>query len=185
VVIRNLFAASAMALAIALAGCGGSSAPVRKPKIAFLSPVLNAKGEIPASYRCSGSKVWLPLEWGALPANTKELVIYIARFGRPEASPGNLAQAKLLAQQLIVGLHPTLHKLPVGDLPHGALIGSFEIGNKRTAICPKRGSAQGVLFGIYALPRTQGIQKGTQGGSLLNKLRSEAVALGTFTASYS
>jgi hypothetical protein len=183
-VTRYLSTTSALLLAVLLIGCGGASAPVAKPKIAFVSPALTSTGVIPARYKCNGNQVWLPLAWGALPADTKELIVYIARFGKPEASPGNLAKAALIAQQLIVGLKPSLHRLSIGPLPHGALIGSYEIGNKSESICPKRGSTQGILFGLYALPHQQNIGRGSQSGSLLNKLRAEAVALGTFTTGY-
>ncbi len=182
-VIRYLSTMSALALVIALAGCGGASAPARKPKIEFQSPALHANGVIPASFRCNGNGIWLPLRWGALPATTRELVIYVARFKQPEGVPGGSATAELIAQQLIVGLKPTRHRLGVGKLPHGALIGYYEVGHKRASICPAKGSSQGVLFGLYALPHPQNITRGSQSGGLLNKLRAEAVALGTFTAS--
>lgn len=183
-VIRRISTMSALVLAIALAGCGSASTPTAKPKIAFASPALTTRGVIPASYKCNGNDIWLPLKWGALPANTKELVIYIARFDQPKGVPGGGAQASLISQQLIVGLKPSLHQLAVGKLPHGALMGYYEVGNATISICPTKGSTQGVIFGLYALPRQQNITKGAQSGNLLNKLRSEAVALGTFTAGY-
>jgi phosphatidylethanolamine-binding protein (PEBP) family uncharacterized protein len=184
VAIRHLSTIGALVLVIALAGCGGASVPAAKPKIAFVSPAVTTTGVIPASYKCNGNNIWLPLQWGALPADTKELVIYVARFGQPEGVPGGTAKAALIAQQLIVGLKPSLHRLKVGNLPHGALIGYYEIGNKSVSICPKKGSTQGILFGLYALPHPQNIGKGSQSGSLLNKLRAEAEAVGTFTAAY-
>jgi hypothetical protein len=190
--IRHLLTASVALLAIAVAGCGSAttnSAPESKARIAFQSPVVSTSGAIPASFKCSENKVWIPLRWGALPTDTKELVIYVARFARPERIPGGAARASLVAQELIIGLKPTLHGLPVGKLPQGALVGTYEIGNKRASICPtKSGSSKskdGVLFGLYALSHHQAISKGSQSGGLLNKLRSEAVAVGTFTAVYS
>jgi hypothetical protein len=186
VVIRYLSMAGALLLVSALVGCGTASTPVAtKPRIAFVSPaIVHTKGLIPARYKCDENKIWLPLSWGALPANTKEIVIYVARFGQPKIAPGSAPTAALLAQQLIVGLKPTLHNLRVGRLPHGALIGSYEEGLKRESICPKQGAGQGILFGLYALPSSQDLSKGSQSANLLAKLRSEAVAVGTFTANF-
>jgi phosphatidylethanolamine-binding protein (PEBP) family uncharacterized protein len=186
--IRRLSVAGAVLLAAAVGGCGSSTTGTtaeNKGTIAFVSPVVSTKGFIPASYKCNAAKVWIPMRWGSLPADTKELVMYVARFAAPQKTGGGISRASLLAQELIVGLKPTLHGLSVGKLPHGALIGVFEIGKKRASICPPRGSSQGVLFGLYALDHRQEIGKGSQGGNLLNKLRSEAVAVGTFTAGYS
>jgi phosphatidylethanolamine-binding protein (PEBP) family uncharacterized protein len=186
--IRHLSVVSVVLLAIAVTGCGSSTTGTtteNKATIAFESPVVNTKGFIPAGFKCNAAKVWIPMRWGALPADTKELVIYVARFGVPQRTVGGTARASLLAQELIIGLKPTLHGLPVGKLPHGALIGIYEIGNKRASVCPAKGSAQGILFGLYALNHRQEISKGAQSGSLLNKLRSEAVAVGSFTAGYS
>jgi phosphatidylethanolamine-binding protein (PEBP) family uncharacterized protein len=181
--------ASAVLLAVAVAGCGStaatSSTAEKKPRIAFQSSAVNRKGRIPGSFKCSESKVWIPMRWGALPADTKELILYVARFGSPTSNPGGTASAALLSQELIIGLKPTLHGLSVGNLPHGALIGTYEIGNKHVSIGPKKGSSEGVLFGLYALDHQQKISKGSQNGALLNRLRSEAVAVGTFVAGYS
>jgi phosphatidylethanolamine-binding protein (PEBP) family uncharacterized protein len=190
--IRHLTTASVVLVAAAVAGCGSattsnSTATENKPTIAFHSPALNARGFIPSSIRCSEGKIWLPLRWGTLPVDTKELAIYVARFGKPEGVPGGTARAALLAQQLILGLKPTLHGLAVGKLPQGALIGRYETGpNKGASICPPQGSTQeGVLFRLYVLPHRQEIGKGPQGNELLSKLSSEAVAVGAFTAGYS
>jgi phosphatidylethanolamine-binding protein (PEBP) family uncharacterized protein len=180
--------AGAVLLAVAVGGCGSTTSGTtaeNKAAIAFVSPVVNTKGFIPASFKCNAAKVWIPMRWGSLPADTKELVMYVARFATPQQSGGGTVRASLLAQELIVGLKPTLHGLSVGKLPHGALVGIFEIGKKRASICPAKGSSQGILFGLYALDHRQEIGKGSQSGNLLSKLRSEAVAIGSFTAGYS
>jgi phosphatidylethanolamine-binding protein (PEBP) family uncharacterized protein len=178
----------AVLLAAAVGGCGSSTTGTtteNKAKIAFVSPVVNAKGFIPASFKCNAGKVWIPMRWGSLPAGTKELVMYVARFAPTQRTASGATRASLLAQELIIGLKPTLHGLSVGKLPHGALVGVFEVGEKRSSICPAKGSGQGVLFGLYALNHRQEIGKGSQSGNLLNKLRSEAVASGSFAAGYS
>jgi phosphatidylethanolamine-binding protein (PEBP) family uncharacterized protein len=188
--IRHAAIAGVVLLAVAVAGCGSSATSSttteNKPRVAFQSPALNTRGFIPASLRCSENKIWLPLRWGALPANAEELAIYVARFGKPAATSSGSARAVLIAQQLIIGLKPTLHGLTVGKLPRGALIGRFEVGSKRTSICPPKGSSkEGVLFRLYVLPHRQGIGRGSQKSELLNKLSSEAEAVGAFATGYS
>src|ERR1700744_4222917 len=98
---------SVLVLAIAAVGCGGSGSPSvnNSPEIAFQSPVLTAVKVIPARYKCDVNKVWLPLRWGALPADTKELAMYMARYSDVK-STANGASARLLSQALIVGLKP-------------------------------------------------------------------------------
>jgi hypothetical protein len=82
---RRLLTTGALGFALALNGCAGAhSAPgphraiIAKPTIAFWSPALasgatSASGSvIPAGYSCA-PKIWLPLQWGALPSDTSEL----------------------------------------------------------------------------------------------------------------
>ena len=179
--IRRVLTLSLLGLLVALAGCGsGVIAP--KPKIAVVGPRLGRGDSIPARYKCNQNKIWLPLRWGSLPANTHELVIYIARFRPAEVAGGR--QGIPVAQQLIVGLKPTLHQLLVGNLPPGALIGTADSNGKPIPICPTGGAARGFVFELYALPGEQHITKGTRGGELTAKLRAEALALGTFIATY-
>jgi phosphatidylethanolamine-binding protein (PEBP) family uncharacterized protein len=176
---------SLLVLVFAVAGCGGTAAPSANsaPEIAFQSPVLTASKVIPARYRCNANKIWLPVQWGALPAKTKELVIYVARYSDIKTNP-NGATARLLSQALIVGLKPTMHELRAGKLPHGALVGEYVTGNEHVPICPPGRPAQGFVFRLYALPERLNISKGNHSGSLLTKLNGEALAAGTFTASY-
>jgi phosphatidylethanolamine-binding protein (PEBP) family uncharacterized protein len=185
--IKNSLAMSLLVLAVAVAGCGTTTSSSRPasyvPEIAFRSPAVTARKVIPARYRCDLNKIWLPLEWGPLPANTGELVVYVARYGDLKATAKGTS-ARLLSQALVVGLKPTLHGLRPGKLPHGALVGEYELGSERIPICPAHARAQDFLFRLYALRGRLNIAKGTQGGGLLNKLNSEALAAGTFTAAY-
>ena len=179
-----LSAVSMCAVAIAFAGCGGSSAPTSKARIAFQSPVLTAGKAIPARYACNAKQIWLPVQWGALPSNTAELVLYIGRYSAPRSRPGAVARPRLIAQSIIVGLKPTLHELTSGRPPSGALIGYYEVGNKLEPLCPPKGTTQDFLFQLYALTGKLNISGGAQGGEFLKKLSSGAVAVGTFAASY-
>ena len=177
----------ALVLLLALAGCGGATdSPSASSKVAlsFKSPVLVSGKTIPSRYKCDVANSWLPLRWGALPAGTGELAIYVARFSNLQSGPNGSKRARLLAQALIVGLKPTLHELPAGKLPHGALVGEYEAGTEHIPFCPPHDASQSFLFELYALPGHLNINKGTQGGALLNKLNSESLGAGTFSASY-
>lgn len=182
--IRFLSVVSVCILAVVFAGCSDTSAQGKKAKIAFQSPVLVSGKAIPARYRCNAQKIWLPVQWGALPPHTAELVLYIGRYGNARTvTAGKLAPA-LIAQSLVVGLKPTLHGLVTGNPPKGALIGYYEVKNKPASLCPPKGATQNFLFRLYALPAKLNISKGSQGGEFLNKLSSEAAAVGVFAASY-
>jgi len=183
---RNLTILSAILLSVAINACGGSSTPAinREPEILFLSPALARGRVIPARYRCDEDKIWIPLRWGAIPGNTKELVIYMARYGALVRNPNGGESARLLAQSLLVGLKPTIHGLSVGKLPNGALIGTYNAGGTESQLCPPRHVRQDFLFRLYALPAKQNITAGSKHGEILNILNNEAVAAGAFTASY-
>jgi phosphatidylethanolamine-binding protein (PEBP) family uncharacterized protein len=184
---RNLTILSAVLLSVAITACGSSGTPAinREPEILFLSPALAAGRVIPARYQCDESKVWIPLRWGALPADTKELVIYIARYGALVKNPNGGESARLLAQSLVVGLKPTLHGLAVGKLPSGVLVGTYNAGGTESQLCPrKKHVRQDFLFRLYALPNKQNITSGSKRGEILDILNNEAVAAGAFTASY-
>jgi phosphatidylethanolamine-binding protein (PEBP) family uncharacterized protein len=184
---RDLSVLSVSMLAVALAGCGssGSSGPsAAEPAIPFGSPALGAGRVIPARYKCDNRNVWLPLAWGSLPAHTRELALYIVRFGSPKVAKGGKVNAEIKATAVVVGLKPTLRRLPLGKYPRGVLVGVHSPNNPQASICPPKGAKQNLLFRIYALPRKLGVTRRSQGINLVNQLRSEALEAGTFIATY-
>jgi phosphatidylethanolamine-binding protein (PEBP) family uncharacterized protein len=184
----SLLSLSISTLALALAGCGSSgSGPsaATKPAIPFGSPALIANGRvIPAHYKCDSRFVWLPLRWGAVPAGTQELALYMVRFGFPKLASNQTAKAEIKATAIVVGLKPTLHGLSRGKYPHGALVGVHAPNNPAASICPPKGAAQNLLFRIYALPHKLGVSKSSKGADLVSRLSSEASEAGTFIAAY-
>jgi phosphatidylethanolamine-binding protein (PEBP) family uncharacterized protein len=182
---RYLAALSLFVLALALASCGGSSKTVaEKPAIRFSSPALAGRRVIPASYKCDTRFVWLPLKWGALPTHTQELALYMIRFGAPKVTTGGSVNAPVEAEALVVGLQPTLGGLRPGKYPPGALIAVHAPGGHVQSICPPKGSAQDLLFRIYALRHKLDINKGSQTSNLLGTVNKEALEAGTFIAGY-
>jgi phosphatidylethanolamine-binding protein (PEBP) family uncharacterized protein len=186
--LRRLAMMSVLGLSAVIAGCGSTGASTSTPsaiaQIEFKSPAVTTGKVIPTHYVCDENEIWLPLQWGALPSNTVELALYVARFGPVVKTPTGASAAKLLAQSLVIGLKPSLRGLPAGKLPHGALIGFYGAGRKHSPICPPKGNKQSLLFRLYALSSAQHVNAGLQGVNLLGKLNQQALAAGSFTASY-
>jgi phosphatidylethanolamine-binding protein (PEBP) family uncharacterized protein len=184
--IRGLSAIGMSMLALTLASCGGagsSSKTPEKPGIRFDSPALAAGRAIPISYKCDVRDDWLPLRWGSLPKGTKELVLYIVRFGTPNATKGGAVKAEIQAEAIVVGLGPTLHQLSPGKFPAHAIVGIRSV-KQGESICPSAGTAQNLLFRLYALPHKLDLSKGSQPSTLVNTLSAQALAAGTFIAQY-
>jgi phosphatidylethanolamine-binding protein (PEBP) family uncharacterized protein len=175
-------------LALALAGCGstGSTTTSEKPAISFSSPAVVPGKPIPARYKCNVRNSWLPLRWGALPAGTQELALYIVRFGTPKVVKGGRVKAEIQAESIVVGLKPTLRRLSTGKFPPGAVVGVRPVKDGQT-ICPtttSRSRVQNLLFRIFALPHKLDLGKGKQPSTLVSRLDAQALEAGTFIAEY-
>lgn len=182
---RYLVALTLMFLPV-LAGCGSggsTSSGNGKASIRFTSPALSQKRAISASYRCDPSKSWLPLTWGPVPSGTKELALYMVRFGPPKVAKDGVVKAEIRAESIVVGLSPSLHKLSPGTFPAGTRVGVHRIdGNgKPISICPLPGRTESMLFRLYALPRKLGFDRSS---NLIAAMTKEALEEGTFIGSY-
>lgn len=187
---RTLCLAGASALALVSGGCGtgGSlgSPAANLPVLPFGSPALaGGRRVIPAHYKCTNGHVWLPLQWGAPLANTKELALYVVRFGTPRTVNGKVT-AEIKASAVVVGIKPNMRRLSVGKYPPGVLIGVHSPNNPHASICPPKGTRQNLMFRIYALPHSLGVNRGSRnkGENLVNTMRESAIQEGTFIASY-
>jgi phosphatidylethanolamine-binding protein (PEBP) family uncharacterized protein len=188
--LRDLAISGSCLLAAALiAGCGGGGAttaaklsPVaKKPPIKFVSSAVDAGKTIPASFRCDTRDNWLPLSWGALPHGTQELVLYVVRFGSPQATPSGAVRAPIASEALVVRLKPTLHRLSPGKFPAGALVAVHTANGHAISICPPKGVRQNMLFRLYALPNKLQLKNAS---NLVQTMDNEALGAGTFVASY-
>jgi phosphatidylethanolamine-binding protein (PEBP) family uncharacterized protein len=176
---HRLATIGALVLIAGSTGCGaaavGGATSVPKAGggrvISLQSPVLTAGNTIPARYSCSGSKVWLPLRWSAVPDDARELVLFIA--GSNAVGDGNIAGT------FIIGLEPTLRALQVGVLPPGAHSGYV-------VACPPRVSNRKFYFTLYALSGADRINpyRAQPRVGLLNTLQAVALAEGRLEARY-
>jgi hypothetical protein len=180
---RSLLAA-VVASSYALGGCGSSrQMPLVGTTISFQSPALIAGRVIPASYKC-GSKIWLPLRWGALPINTGELALYVGGLGAREVIGKGETRYPLVAATLVIGLSPSLRGLPVDRLPPGARL----LTDSGIAECSPRLAGRKLVFRLFALSTADRIKlstlKAESPRELLVRIGRDALATGRFTASY-
>jgi hypothetical protein len=138
--------AAAVSLAALSAGCGGGSPQSSgTAPIAFRSRAVDANGVIRPNFSCGGGALWLPLEWGAVPSNTKELAIYIGRFRYEKR--GDAKRLIVPFGELVALIQPSQQHNPPSNLPQGASWSFFGLS------CPQQRTGQKILQEIFALDR--------------------------------
>jgi phosphatidylethanolamine-binding protein (PEBP) family uncharacterized protein len=185
---KALPAISSITLCLALTGCGGASTSTDSAtaavRIVFKSPAITAKS-IPALYTCDGKNVHPPLEWGSVPAGTRELVLL--SVGLEPTGTGYYSSS---VQWAVAGLSPELRRLAAGAMPSGAYLGDASEGRPAPySVCPKKGVHEQYQFMLFAVPMAIKVRAGfpalaalaglSQGGT-----SSSALGKGTFVAAY-
>jgi phosphatidylethanolamine-binding protein (PEBP) family uncharacterized protein len=171
---------------LALSGCAGSgSAAVtaKVAKIVFKSSAI-ASATLPSRFTCDGADESPPLEWGEVPAGTRELALLA--FGLKPSGGGHFGVS---VEWAVAGLNPALHHVPAGKLPSGAHLGSRSDGKSRYSICPAKGESGLYQFTLYAVPASVTIPSEFTGLEVLSEIGAEtapyaAKARGSFEASY-
>jgi hypothetical protein len=149
-------------LALILTACGSSS-PVTSA-IDFRSPAVE-DGVTQPSTHCGWGSIWVPVEWGDVPADTKELAVYIGRY--KYVSEGGSRKLVVPFGELVSHIKPSVRQVPPTVLPDGASwskVGSVS--------CPIAANGQRLLIGLFALDR---IQERTMTRSLAMQLTQEAL----------
>ncbi len=128
---------------------------IPKVTIRVSSPAFKGASPISAQYTCDGANMSPPMQWTAIPQGTAELVLFILNLNSP---PGN---AGPLIYWAVAGLDPTLHGIPAGKLPPGAIVGRNSLGQSRYTICPAKSDGMqhyvAALFALqHAMPTTPG-----------------------------
>jgi hypothetical protein len=135
-----------IAAIIVLAGCGGTSAGSAALSVIDLeSPGLQANGELKPSTRCGWGAIWVPIQWGKVPENTKELAVYFARFkfANEHGKKGVVVQYA----DLVSKIKPSEHRLVANVLPEGISWSNFG------ASCVTAQGGQYLLLEVFALDR--------------------------------
>ncbi len=183
-----------MTLALALAGCSGSTgnsaesppAQTKPPAygtvqsaigtIVLSSPAFRPGGAMPVRYTCDGAGVSPPLAWRNVPADTAELLLLAIDLDGGDRDA---------IQWAVGGLSPGLHGIPAGRLPRGAVVGRNSAGEARWGgICGARGQVHHVAFLLYALSRRLGLKAGFNSALVQSKLKGATVAKGLTLAKY-
>jgi phosphatidylethanolamine-binding protein (PEBP) family uncharacterized protein len=162
--------------AILLAGCGSGTTNATTSNntskirfnghpatISLSSPTVAERTLMPAGYTCDSRDLAPPLSWGAVPANTVELSVFLLQLATSEKGKTTIAWA-------VTGIDPKLHELAAGKLPTGALVGRNSAGHEKYSVCPPKGQTARYLFVLYALPKHLGVKRGFTGVKLLNSI---------------
>lgn len=177
----------ALLCAASLCGCGKAGTIDRTPatSILFKSSAIKG-GYMPARYTCDGKDAPPPMEWGAVPPGTKELVLAVLGIN-PTGANGSYS---ISVEWVVAGLNPALHRLTGGHLPHGAHLGVTTHGNStRYLLCPAKGITKQYQFTLYAVPPNLTVPKGFTGIEILSLIGSSdaqdpSKAQGAFTVLY-
>ncbi len=187
--LRALPIAAAPVVALALAGCGGSSSGATTKVVPPAAiPVKSAavRGtSLLSRYTCDGKDASPPLEWGAVPVETRELVLFVVGI-KPTGTPGDDTDSMEWA---VAGIDPELHRLAPGRLPAGAHAGLNTDSKQGYSVCPAKGQTEQYQFILYAL--RPGVKIAQHFGGLPTAVelsqpgtRFAPTAEGGFTASY-
>lgn len=143
---RALWPLGLIAAILALAGCGGAS-PDRPAlsAISLESPGLQANGELKPSTRCGWGSLWVPLKWGKVPKNTKELAVYLGRF--KYASGHGRRRVVVQFADLVSKFKPSEHRFAANVLPEGITWSTFGTN------CVTARKGQHLLLEVFALDR--------------------------------
>lgn len=135
-----------IAAILILTGCGGTSSDkAALSAINLESPGLQANGELKPSTRCGWGAIWIPIHWGKVPGNTKELAVFFGRF----TFANEHGKQKVVVQyaDLVSKLEPSEHRLVANVLPEGVSWSNFGPS------CVSVRGGQNLLLEVFALDR--------------------------------
>jgi phosphatidylethanolamine-binding protein (PEBP) family uncharacterized protein len=157
---HGAIASAALVLSLTAAGCANSSSPA--VVIPFKSPALIG-ATLPSLYTCDGRNVSPPLEWGPVPATTRELAVFVLGLTPNPATH----RYKVSIEWVIAGINPKLHRIAAGRLPAGAYVGRNSHGQARYSVCPAKGRSHHYEFALYGVPASVTIPSRFSGLQLL------------------
>ncbi|HEY2334968.1 MAG TPA: hypothetical protein VGH58_08180 [Solirubrobacterales bacterium] len=135
-----------IAAILVLAGCGGAAPS--SPSLSAIdleSPALQANGELKPSTRCGWGSLWVPLQWGKVPEDTKELAVYLGRF--KYVNEHGKRRVVVQFADLVSKFEPSEHRLVANVLPEDISWSYFGTN----CVTARRG--QKLLLEVFALDR--------------------------------
>jgi hypothetical protein len=165
---RGVFAIAMIVIVLGLAACG-SSAPTTGV-IDLKSPGVQPSGKLKPSVRCGWGSLWVPLEWGDVPDDTKELAILLARF--KYVKEGSKQKPVVLFTDLVSKFKPSEHRLVANVLPQGISWSYFGTN------CVTSGKGQYLLLEVFALDN---VRERKMDRRLATRLTEEALSDSTVT----
>jgi phosphatidylethanolamine-binding protein (PEBP) family uncharacterized protein len=185
-----LVAVLVSALAVTTAACSSGSAvkvrPAPEAKIEVKSAAM-AGERIPVRYTCDGQDVSPPIEWGAVPADIRQLALFLVGF---TPKPGTKTY-RVSVKWAVAGVKPGLHRLAAGQLPTGAYLATDRSGRRLPySLCPAKGTSIHYQFELYGVPAAVHIPARFSAAAVFSVLTrpngpTRADAHGGFVALYS
>jgi phosphatidylethanolamine-binding protein (PEBP) family uncharacterized protein len=157
-----------------------ASTPERAPdteRVLISSPVVpHAEAPLPARYTCDGQNTPPPLRWKGIPKGTAELMLDIIKI-----APVN---HKLYFAWAVAGLSPKTHGINQGQLPAGGIVGTNSAGQRGYDLCPPKGSSEGYVAVLFALPHRLAAQPGFDAAALRREAERTATYQGFLIFTY-
>jgi Raf kinase inhibitor-like YbhB/YbcL family protein len=157
---------------------GGAAAGLEVHTLMVTSPAFSANGAIPAEYTCDGRQASPPLNWSALPANTKSVAILI---DDPDAPGGTFEHL------ILYNLPPAEQALPSQPQKSTAPHGAFALNSKGDAgyapICPPTGRHR-YRFVVLGLDTTLSLPSGARAADVEHAMKGHVIARGELTGTY-
>lgn len=135
-----------LAAIAAFGGCGSGGPDTET--IRLTSAAVDGNGVIKPNFVCGGGSLWLPLDWGPVSSDAKELAIYMGRFKYVKTSHGGRKLVVPFAD-LVSHINPSLRHLVANTIPTGASWSYFG----SISCLPARG--QHILQEVFVLDRRQ------------------------------
>jgi phosphatidylethanolamine-binding protein (PEBP) family uncharacterized protein len=153
----------------ATAPSGPTSTPSQQAHRASILVVSHARmGNlvIDPQYTCHGADTSPPLLWAGVPANTKEILVFVR----------SIYQGRLTTNWALAGIKPSVKKIAAGKVPEGAVVGRNSFGQVGYHLCPPQGAL--VTMGVYAFPRVLSLTTGFDPETVKHLLGSSEVQWG-------
>lgn len=123
--------------------------------------VPSHSGNLPFLYTCDGANTSLPLRWGQVPPDTREIDVFVF-----QTLP---VSGKLVAAWALAGLKPSLRTISAGQAPTGAVVGLNHDHRAAYSLCPPKGESVNYVAMVVPLAQRIPAKSGFDAENLVNK----------------